>query len=338
MPPKPLTRRRFSAAAGGLAAATIPRWPANAAEFTLKMGASSPMDHPAMANSAKAVERIRQATNGRVAIDIYSNSQLGTDSAMISQTISGAMQIYVLPIDLLAPRNQLCGLTGLGFAFPDYDHVWRAMDGDLGKLMRATSEQLGLYCLDKCMDHGFRHITSRAKPIATPDDLHGMKIRLPVNPVLVSLFKHLGAGPTTLNLSEVYSALQTGVVDGQENPLVLIDTLKFYEVQKHCSLTGHVWAGFHISWNIAAWQKLGPELQEIVHREFTEAAVTERQDFMNMTIGEQKKLTDTGMIFTTPDHKAFQQALSKSGYYADLRKTMGEQNWKVLEKYAGELV
>ena len=112
-------------------------------------------------------------------------------------------------------------------------------------MLRSTAEQIGFYCLDKGYDHGFRQITTRTKPITSPDDLRGFKIRLPVAPYLISLFRHLGASPTAINFNEVYSALQTGIVDGQENPLVLIDTAKLYEVQKYCSLTNHVWSGFH---------------------------------------------------------------------------------------------
>lgn len=337
MPRNKLSRRHVVAGAAGLSAATILRWPANAAEFTYKYGASSPMEHPAMAHSQAAVDRIKKETNGRLEIAIYPSSQLGGDTAMISQVISGALQMYLLPVDLLAPRNPVCGITGVGFAFPGYDKVWPAMDGDLGKMLRDVSEKIGLYCLDKGWDHGFRQITTRTRPIATPDDLHGFKIRLPVAPFLVALFRHLGASPTTLNFNEVYSALQTGIVDGQENPLVLIDTAKLYEVQKYCSLTNHVWAGFHTSFNVAAWKKLPPDLQETVHRIFSEEALAERQDFVTMTKSEQQNLTGKGLSFNQPDIKPFRDALGKSGFYADMRKTAGDEGWTLLEKYVGEL-
>jgi TRAP-type transport system periplasmic protein len=262
---------------------------------------------------------------------------LGGDTAMIAQVISGALEMYNLPIDLLAPRNPACGIPGVGFAFPDIDHVWAAMDGDLGDFLRAAAEQIGLYCLDKGYDHGFRQITTRTKPITSPDDLHGFKIRLPVAPYLISLFRHLGASPTAINFNEVYSALQTGVVDGQENPLVLIDTAKLYEVQKYCSLTNHVWAGFHVSFSPPAWKKLPPDLQEIVRRNFDAAAVAERQDFVVMTQTEQQNLATKGLTFNAPDLKPFREALAKSGFYPDMKKTAGDQAWGLLEKYVGPL-
>ena len=340
MKPK-LSRRKVVsggiAAAAGLGAATILHWPANAAEFSYKLGSSSPMEHPAMARSAEAAQKIKEQSNGRMEITIYPNSVLGGDTAMISQVISGALQMYILPIDLLAPRNPAFGIFGVGFAFPNYDRVWAAVDGDLGNLLRGMAEQTGLYCLEKAFDHGYRQITTRTKPINSPDDLHGFKIRLPVAPLLIALFRHLGASPTAINFGEVYSALQTGVVDGQENPLVLIDTAKLYEVQKYCSLTNHVWSGFHTSFSVGAWKKLPPDLQEIAHRNFTEAALAERGDFLKMTQNEQQNLTAKGLTFNTPENQPFRDALRKSGFYPDMQKTTGDQAWALLEKYVGAL-
>ena len=290
-----------------------------------------------MAHSQIAADKIKQETNGRMEITIYPSSQFGGDTAMISQVISGAMQMYILPIDLLAPRNPVCGITGVGFAFAGYEQVWPAMDGDLGSILRGVAEGIGIYCLDKGWDHGFRQITTRTKPIASPDDLHGFKIRLPVAPFLVSLFRHLGASPTTLNFSEVYSALQTGIVDGQENPLVLIDTAKLYEVQKYCSITNHVWAGFHTSFNVAAWKKLPPDLQETVHRMFSAEALAERQDFVAMTEYGTKNLTSKGLAFNKPDIQPFRQRTGEIRLLPDIRKTSGDKAWALLEQYVGTL-
>ncbi|HLY89402.1 MAG TPA: TRAP transporter substrate-binding protein [Acetobacteraceae bacterium] len=332
-----LSRRRVLTGAAGVSAATILHWPANAAEFSYKLGSSSPMEHPAMAAQQDAANKIKQESNGRLEITIYPNSVLGGDTAMIAQTISGAMEMYNLPIDLLAPRNPVCGLPGVGFAFPDYAHVWAAMDGEFGNFLRAAAEEIGLYCLEKGYDHGFRQITTRTKPITSPDDLKGFKIRLPVAPYLISLFRHLGASPTAINFNEVYSALQTGIVDGQENPLVLIDTAKLFEVQKYCSLTNHVWAGFHTSFNVAAWKKLPPDLQEMCHHNFSEVALKERDAFVTMTKSEQQNLSGKGLTFNSPDTKPFRDVLAKTGFYPDMKKTAGDKGWALLEKYVGPL-
>src|SRR5215471_11183825 len=110
-----LRRRQFVAGAAGLSAVTILHWPANAAEFSYKLGSSSPMEHPAMARQQIAADRIKKETNGRLEITIYPNSVLGGDTAMVGQLISGAMEMYNLPVDLLASRNPACGIPGVGF-------------------------------------------------------------------------------------------------------------------------------------------------------------------------------------------------------------------------------
>jgi len=325
------------AAAAGVAAPMILRWPADAAEFTYKCGTALPDGHPMCIRGREAMKAIKQQSNGRLDITLYTNSVLGQDTAMISQTIAGALEMYFLPIDLLAPRNEACGIFGVGYAFLGYQNIWKAMDGDLGNYLRSISHQIGFQVVHNCCDHGFREITTRTKPIQTPADLKGFKIRLPVAPYLIALFQHLGASPTPINFGEVYSALQTGVVDGQENPLVLIDTAKLYEVQKYCSLTNHVWAGIHYSFGNAAWQRLPPDLQQLADKEFNAKALLERADWQVMTKAETKKLEGKGMVFNSPDTKPFQDELKKSGFYQDMKQKSGDKAWALLEQYVGPL-
>ena len=212
------------------------------------------------------------------------------------------------------------------------------MDGDLGNYLRSVAHQIGFQVVHNCCDHGFREITTRTKPIETPADLKGFKIRLPVAPYLIALFQHLGASPTPINFGEVYSALQTGVVDGQENPLVLIDTAKLYEVQKYCSLTNHVWAGIHYSFGNQAWQRLPPDLQQLADKEFNAKALLERADWQVMTKNETKKLESKGMVFNSPDTKPFQDELRKSSFYADMKKKIRRQGVGIARAVCGRAV
>jgi len=332
-----LLSRASIAAAGAVAAPTILHWPAHAAEFTYKCGTALPDGHPMCIRGREAMAKIKEESGGKLDITLYTNSVLGQDTAMISQAIAGALEMYFLPIDLLAPKNEACGIFGVGFAFDGYKHIWDAMDGDLGNYLRGIAEQIGFHCIEKCPDHGFRQITSKSKPINTPDDLKGMKIRLPVAPYLIALFKALGASPTPINFGEVYSALQTGLVDGQENPLILIDTAKLYEVQKYCAITNHVWAGIHFSFSNPAWKRLPPDLQELSTKHFNAAALTEREDWQKMTKQETENLTGKGMVFNTPDTKPFQEVLKKAGFFGEMKKKSGDQAWTLLEKYVGPL-
>jgi TRAP-type transport system periplasmic protein len=340
--PMTLSRRRLLTRAGGSIAAatilpTILRWPANAAEFVYKCGGSLPDGHPMAIRAREAMKQIKEESNGRLDITLFTNSLLGGDTAMISQTIAGALEMYILPLDLLAAKNPACGIFGVGYAFLGYDHIWPAMDGELGDHLRGIAEQIGFHVVRNCYDHGFREITARAKAIRTPEDLKGFKIRLPVAPYYISLFQHLGASPTPINFSEVYSALQTGVVDGQENPLVLIDTAKLYEVQKYCSLTNHTWAGLNISFSNIAWKRLPPDLQALSEKHFNAKALEERADWQVMTKKEIENLKGKGMVFNSPDPKPFQDALRKTDFYPQMKKKSGDQAWALLEKYVGNL-
>ncbi len=331
-----LSRRRLLAAAGAVAPAIL-HWPADAAEFAYRCGTALPDAHPMSIRGREAMQAIREASSGRLAIKLYPNSVLGQGAAMIAQTIAGRLDMYYLPLDLLAPKNPAFGIFGVGFVFTGYGHIWPAMDGALGDHLRSLARRVGFRVVHNCYDHGFREITSKAKPIETPADLDGFRIRLPVAPILIALFQHLGAAPVPIDIDKAYRALQSGIVDGEENPLVLIDTGKLYEVQKYCSITNHVWAGIHVSFGNAAWARLPAELQQLADREFNEKALLERADWQTMTKIEISKLKGHGMIFNTPEIEPFRAVLKKSGFYPEMKRQSGEEAWALLEKYVGRM-
>ena len=256
--------RRTLLAAAALAAPALRFRPAAAAEFTYKYANNLPLTHPMNQRAKEAVERIKDETGGRVEIQIFPNNQLGSDTDMLSQVRSGAIEFFTLSGLILSTLVPAASISGIGFAFKDYDAVWQAMDGPLGAHIRAQITKAGLIAMDNIWDNGFRQITSSTKPINTPEDLKGFKIRVPVSPLWTSLFQAFDAAPTSINFSEVYSALQTNVVDGQENPLAIISTAKLYEVQKYCSLTNHMWDGFWMLGNRRAWERLPPDMQATV--------------------------------------------------------------------------
>src|SRR5947209_7068873 len=252
-------------AAGALALPAILHWSANAVEFAYKYGTALPEGHPMVIRSKEAAAKIKEESGGRLDITLYPSSVLGQDTAMMSQAIAGALEIYGMSMDILAQKN------------------------------------------------------------------------LPVAPLFISLFRHLGASPTPINFGEVYSALQTGLVDGQENPLILIDTAKLYEVQKYCSMTNHIWVGLHVAFNNAAWKRLPADLQELTHKHFSDAAIAERADWQVMDKSEIEKMTKAGLVFNRPELKPFQDALRKSGFYPEIKQQMGNEAWTLLEKDVGPL-
>ncbi len=334
---KLLRRKVLAAIAAGAASPAILHWSAGATEFTYRCGTALPDEHPMCLRVREAMQKIKEESGGRLDITLYTNSVLGRETVMMSQTISGALEMYLLPLELLEPRNQACGIFGVGFAFANYDHIWEAMDGELGNYLRGLAEKIGFHAIHNCYDHGFREITTRTKPIETPEDLRNLKIRLPVSPDLIALFQHLGAAPTPISLNEAYSALETQVVEGQENPLILIDAAKFYEVQKYCSITNHWWAGIHVAFGNAAWGRLPPDLQQMSDRHFNEGALMERDDWQALTRQATEKLEGKGMVFNSPDITPFREALHQSGFYHNIRSKAGDTAWTLLEKYVGKL-
>ena len=228
---------------------------------------------------------IKAETNGRFDLQIFPNNQLGSDTDMLSQIRSGGIEFFTLSGLILATLVPAASINGIGFAFPDYDTVWKAMDGDLGAYVRGEITKANLVVMDKIWDNGFRQTTSSSKPINGPDDFKGFKIRVPVSPLWTSMFKAFDAAPASINFSEVYSALQTKIVEGQENPLAIISTAKLYEVQKYCSLTNHMWDGFWFLANRRAWEKLPEDVRTIVAKNINAAGVKEREDVAKLNAG-----------------------------------------------------
>jgi tripartite ATP-independent transporter DctP family solute receptor len=334
-----ITRRRFVAAgaAAGALGMTIMTRRSAAAEFTWRYGNNVPASYPLNTRTVAAAERIRAATGGRFDLQVFPNGQLGTDSDMLSQVRSGAIQFYTASGLVLSTLVPVAAINAVGFAFKDYGQVWPAMDGALGALIRAAIAKAGLHAMDKIFDIGFRQITSATRAVNRPGDLDGFKIRIPASQLGVAMFKALGAAPATLNFAEVYTALQTHVVEGQENPLSIIDTAKLYEVQKFCALTNHMWDGFWFLANGRAWAELPADIQAVLTRELGVAAEEDRADVAALDASLRGALEAHGMRFTTPDPAPFRARLQQAGFYAQWREKLGAEAWDALESRVGKL-
>src|ERR1043166_9097733 len=269
------TTRRSLLLAGTAAGASIAApWIAKAApEFQLKYANNSPTAHPLNVRAVEAMERIKQETNGRVEIQIFPNNQLGSDTDMLSQLRSGAIEFFTLSALILATLVPVASINGLGFIWENYGKVWPAMDGELGAYIRKQIEKSGLVAMEKQYDNGYRQMTSSTRPIKSPDDLKGFKIRVPPSPLWTSMFKAFDAAPTSINFSEVYSALQTKVVEGQENPLAVIFFAKLFEVQKYLSQTNHMWDGFWFLANGKMWNALPADVRDGIQKNFNASEI-----------------------------------------------------------------
>jgi tripartite ATP-independent transporter DctP family solute receptor len=324
-----------SAVLGGIGAPFVAR--AQAAEFTYKYANNLPDGHPMNARAKEMAAAIKAETNGRFDMQIFPNNQLGSDTDMLSQIRSGGVEFFTLSGLILATLVPAASISGIGFAFPDYDTVWKAMDGGLGAHVRGEITKANLVVMDKIWDNGFRQTTSSSRPINSPEDLKGFKIRVPVSPLWTSMFRAFDAAPASINFSEVYSALQTKIVEGQENPLAIISTAKLYEVQKYCSLTNHMWDGFWFLANRRAWEKLPDDIKTIVARNINAAGVKEREDVAKLNAGLQQDLAGKGLVFNQPSVTPFRDKLRSAGFYAEWKGKYGEQAWELLEKSVGKL-
>jgi tripartite ATP-independent transporter DctP family solute receptor len=332
-----LSRRALLASAASIPLVAILRRPAQAAEFELKYATGQDPTHPVNIRAQEALNRIQEATSGRINVKLFPANQLGSDTDLLAQVRSGSVDFFNLSSLILATFVPSSGMTSLGFAFQDYDTIWRTMDGELGNHIRADIAKTQIFAFDKIWDNGFRQITSSSKEIRKPDDLNGFKIRVPPAPPLTSLFKAFGAAPAPINFNELYTALQTKIVDGQENPLAIIATTRLYEVQKSCSLSGHVWDGYWVLGNKRSFARLPADLQKIVADEINRSAVDQRADIAKLSDSLKAELTAKGITFVDIDREAFRKALAGTAFYGEWKQKYGEAAWGMLEKTVGKL-
>jgi TRAP-type transport system periplasmic protein len=335
-----MTRRRLLAGTSltMLASTAAPRVArAREAQWTYKYANNLPETHPMNIRTREMAAAIKQETNGRFDLQIFPNSQLGSDTDTLSQIRSGGVEFFTLSGLILSTLVPAASINGMGFAFPDYDTVWKAMDGDLGAYIRAQIAKANLIAMEKIWDNGFRQTTTSTKPVQTPDDFRGMKLRVPVSPLWTSMFKALDASPASINFNEVYSALQTKVVDGQENPLAIISTAKLYEVQKYCSLTNHMWDGFWFLANRRALEALPDDVRGVVAKHVNAAGVRERDDVAKLNATLQQDLAAKGLVFNRPDPAPFRDKLRTAGFYTEWKGKYGDEAWSLLERSVGKL-
>ncbi len=328
----------ITGAAGVFASIGIPRFAAGAAEFSYKLANDQPLTHPMTALSIEAAAKVLADSGGQLEIRVFPNSQLGNDTQMLAQVRSGALEFVQMGDNLLANVVPVAALEGIPFAFADAKQFMAAADGSLGAYIRTACTKVGLYQLQNTFFGGARQMLNRVLPINVPDDLRGLKIRVPEGPIDFALFKALGAVPTPINISEAYVAMQTHVVDGAESPLTTIENQKFYEVQKYISMTNHIAAGYKTLANADAWARLPKPLQNLVEKHFNAAAVAATAALIDQIDNKlAPMLRDQGMIFNRVDTAPFRAAITKAGLYAQWRDAYDPAAWQLLERTAGKL-
>ncbi len=310
---------------------------ARAAEYSLKYGHNLPVTHPLNVRAQEAADRVARESKGRVEIRIFPNNELGGDTDMLARVRSGAVDFFTPSALVLATLVPVAAINAVGFAFGDYRQVWSAMDGRLGAHVREAIAKARLHAFEKIWDNGFRQVTSSKAPIGGARDMDGLKIRVPVSPLSVSMFRALGAAPASLQFSEVYAALQARVVDAQENPLPIIQVARLFEVQKHCSLTNHIWDGFWFIANGRMWEGLPPGLKAVVSNAINDAGMKQREDIRKLLEPAQADLAAKGLSFNRPGPDSFRARLREAGFYGEWKNRFGADAWGLLEQAVGKL-
>lgn len=228
---------------------------------------------------------VEEKSGGRMVVEIYPNGQLGGERQAIESVQLGTIHMTVTALAVLSGFEPRFQVFDLPFLFKDKPSAYKALDGELGDKLNQLLPNLGIMNL-AFAENGFRHITNNRAPIHKPEDLKGLKIRTMENPIHMASFRALGANPTPMSFGELYTALQQKTVDAQENPIPLIYTTKFYEVQKYATLTGHVYAATTFLCNDTWFNSLPKDLQKIVK----DGAILFRDEQRKLTEAQDKEM------------------------------------------------
>jgi tripartite ATP-independent transporter DctP family solute receptor len=286
----------------------------------------------------EAATKILSDTGGKMEIKIFAQSQLGGAAATIGQTRLGAIDMCIIFYGFIEPMEKVAGLASIPFAFATQKDVMNAMDGPFGKYVRAQIEKLNFHVFERAWDIGFRQLSNSLRPIRTPDDLKGMRLRVPPSPASVAVFKAFGTSPTPIDPKEQYVACQTHIVDGTELPMGSLYTYKMYEVQKYLSIINHSWTGHTALMNGDAWRKLPKDVQDAVDRNFNAAGMEERVDMAKVEVTTEQQLVAKGMVSIHPPVAPFKAVIRASGLYATWRQQYGAEGFDLLQKSVGQLV
>ena len=271
---------------------------------TFKITMTQTSAHPYGVGATKFAELIKERTNGRIQAKVFNDSQLAKgEREMLEGLQQGTIDIYVGSTGPVGNFSPSMLIVDIPFLFRDYAHVDKVLDGPIGKQLLADVDKAGFKGL-AFWENGFRHLTNNKVPGKTAEEAKGLKIRTMENKAHMLAFKTAGINPTPMAYSEVYSALQVGVIDGQENPVAVFYASKLYEIQKYFTLTSHVYSPALMLFSMKKWDKIPKADQEIIAKTAQEVGIFERK--LNRD-DEEKKLKEMeakGLVVVRDVNKA----------------------------------
>ena len=280
-----------------------------AEQVVIKISHQNATTHPTQLGLERFKELLEEKSGGTMTCDIYDNAVLGNDTSNLQQVIAGSLDAaMIMGADIWQGYDSRATIENLPFMFTTYEEARSAWDGEFGDYMKENVlNPVGGHVVD-FWENGFRHFTNNTRPIVLPEDCAGIKFRTAENPIRLQMFETFGASAIVMNFSELYSAMQQGTVDGEENPLSNIVASCFYEVQDYLSLSGHIYSTSVFVFSDKCWDSLTDEQKQIVEecseeakqytRELTES---QDEDYLQVCI-------DNGMEVNEVDKDAFIEA------------------------------
>lgn len=293
-------KKLMIAVAATVAMTTTSAW----AQTVLRLSHNAAAGNPKAEASLKFAELVEKKTGGRVKVEVGGSAQFGDDAESITNLRLGTLAFSANSQGTTSSVVPEFGLLGLPFLFRNLEHAYKVVDGPVGDKLGEYADKKGLVLL-ALWDNGIRQVSNNTRPITKPDDLAGIKLRTPPDPMTLDIFKSLGANPAPLAFSELYIALQQGVFDGQENPLMNIYSSKLFEVQKYISLTGHKYESTPLLASKMIFSTLSKEDQKAVREAAVEAGKLNRDMSLAADADLRKKLAEAGVKINTVDQAPF---------------------------------
>ena len=281
---------------------------------------------------------IAAETGGRVTASVHAENGkvAGGDPVALRMLIAGEIQFYTLMGGILGTVVPVAEVQQVPFAFAGADEAHKAIDGPLGRMLADEMAAKGMHLFPQGgFDNGMRQVAGVTRAIATPDDLAGMKIRVPAGQLIFDTFQAFGAEPVIIPAYQLYDGLATGKVAAQENPLAVLEGFKLYELVKYVSMTNHMWSGFNLMAHLATWQRLPDDIKTVIERNVTVHVRQQRADQAAMNASLRQDLARRGLLFNEVDQAAFRARLGE--IYSTWRGKLGTRCWSLLEAEVGTL-
>jgi TRAP-type transport system periplasmic protein len=266
-------------------------------QHTLKFAAANNKGHPQVTGMEKFAEIVKEKSGGKMVVNLFPGGALGGDLQTVASLQSGIVEMLVLNAGIMASSVKAFGAVDLPFLFDSGEEADKVMDGPFGKSLADKLPATGLIGL-AYWELGFRNVTNNRRPIARLEDIKGLKIRTLQSPIPIALFSTLGANAVPMPYPELYPALETGAVDGQENPFANILNAKFFEVQKYLTVTRHQYNPQIVLVGKPFWDQLNPEEQQILQEAAVEARDFQRKISREAEVKALEEIKATGMQVT----------------------------------------